>query len=181
LVRATLLERDRAPSSHHEAERAAELGGLGAVAEQEQHGVGLAGELGQAHGDDARQHGRAIEHDQREGAGAQQEVGAPGRAGGIGGADDPEGVGVGDLRSGIERTRRVYPSDATPTGDGRRDESLGDGSLPQTGRGQQLGDPAGWQTATREDRIKGRQTGRKPGRGARGPCDDGGQLQAECC
>ena len=73
-----------------EPECAADLRGACALAEEEERGVGLTGELGETHTDGAREDRRTVEHDEREGAGAEQEIGAPGGACGIGGTHDPE-------------------------------------------------------------------------------------------
>ncbi|MFM8909106.1 MAG: hypothetical protein ACKOH8_00755, partial [Gemmatimonadota bacterium] len=88
-VNAPLLDhRDGAPrtpaSSEAESERRAAIGGACAIAEEQQRGIRLAGELGETNCDGAGEDRSAIEHHEGEGPRAQQEVGAPGGPRGIG-------------------------------------------------------------------------------------------------
>lgn len=58
--------------------------------EYDEGGVGIARQSGEPDRSGAREHRRAVQHDQAEGAAAQQDVGAPGGAGGAGWAHHPE-------------------------------------------------------------------------------------------
>ena len=72
-------------------------GAADAIAEEDEGGAGFARESREANGGGLGEHRRAIEHHEREGAAAEQDVGGPGGAHGIVGADDDHPVLVAEV------------------------------------------------------------------------------------
>lgn len=173
----------RIPTFEHEAQGATDLRGPGALAEQEQRGVGVAGELREPHADGAGQDRRPVEHDEGKGPGAEQEVGAPGRARGLAGPHHPERIAPGRIHghpvARIEGAGGIHPRDRVPTGEGGGGEGAGEGGLAESGRGEEFGDTPTGEPAPRQGGIEGRESGREPRGSARRTGDDGRKLLAQ--
>jgi hypothetical protein len=190
LVRCALLDRDddvvRSSSRlslHAQAERARELGGFRVVAEDEERGVGLAREAGEADGDRAREQGSAVEDDERERPAAEEHVGAPRAAPGFVGPHDPEAF-ASAVRADMGPVARGERAGGVDVGDPPAvvHRALGDpadeGGLAAAGRTDELGEPAAGEAAVREGSVEG-EAGGEARRSRSGALDDFGEVLTE--
>jgi hypothetical protein len=186
-MRPPLLDRRehgaRVPAFEHESQRAANLRGASALAEQEQRGVGVARELGEPHADGAGQHRCAIEHDEGKGAGPEQEIGAPGRARGFTWPHHPKRIAPSGIHghpvAGVEGAGGIYPGDRVPTGERGGGEGAGECGFAESGRGEELSDAPSRESTPRKGGIEGGESGGEPRGSARRSGDDGRELLAQ--
>ena len=160
--------RRRVGGAHAQAQGAPEVAAAGgAVGLHDDEGrVGVAGELEEPERDGTGEGGGPVEHDQGEGPAAQQDVGAPSAAGGVGGTHDPEPrrasggshgragepgpVGGGEGAPGID------DGDPGAGGERRLDETADEGGRAAAGSAEELGQaPARHPAGRPERRVEG--------------------------
>jgi hypothetical protein len=149
---------------------AAELGRrAGVVTEHEERAVGVARETGEPHGIRLGEHGRAIEHDEGEGAAAEHHVGAPCAALRVVRADHPHPLGVAQVHpvARVERALRVDVGHPAALGHHGFHDCARDGCLSTPRRADQLAEPAARQPASLQRGIERHDPGRDRGRDGR--------------
>ncbi len=116
------------------------------VAEDDEGGVGLAGEAGEANGGGAGEEGGTVEHDEGEGAAAQQDVGAPGGARGVVRADHPDPLGVAQMGpvACVERALGVDVGHPAMRGHRGLHDGASECRLAAPGGSDDLAEPAAW-------------------------------------
>jgi hypothetical protein len=129
---------------------------LSFIAQREERGVRISRESLETHADGTRERGRAVEHDEREGPAAEQDVGAPRRARGRWRTHDPESIALGE-RGPIarrERARGVDVRHPEPRVDGALDDAPHERRLPAAARSGHLGEPPARNSARRHRCIE---------------------------
>ena len=157
-------------SFDQQAHCAAQLRGTpGAVAEEDEGGVGFAGETGEAHRRGLRERGRAVEHHERKGAAAEQDVGAPGGSRGVVWADHPHAFGVAEVHpvARVECALGVDVRDPAMCRDGALDDGAGECRLAAARRSDQLRESPARQPAPEQ---RGVERGDPGGERRRGRC-----------
>jgi hypothetical protein len=169
-----------------QSERAREFGGFGVVAEHEERGVGFARESCEADRDRACEDWSAVEHDERERAAAQEDIGAPCAAGGVVGAHDPEPVLVSvraDVRpvAGGERAGGIDVRDRTAVLHGAFGDPADERGLAAAWKADEFSEAAAGEAVVGERGIECGEAGSEAG-GARARAgDDFGEVLAEEC
>ena len=111
--------------------------------------------MGEADGDGAREHRRAVEDDEGERTAAEEDVGAPRAARGGVGAHDPEALvisGGADVRPVArgERAGGIYVRDGAAVVDRALGDAADERGFSGAGESDELGEPAAGEAAVGE-------------------------------
>ncbi len=166
-----------------QSERARELGSFCVVAQHEERGVGFAREPREANGDGAGEEGSAVDHDEGEGAAAQENIGAPRAACGIVGAHNPEAVFIicADVRPIARRERAggIDVRDPPAVGDGAFGDAADESSFAAPGEADEFGKAAAGKPSVWKRGIQIGDASCQTGCSRSGALDDLGEILAE--
>ena len=139
-----------------QSQAAGEHGRTPLITDGDERGVALAREPSEPNRDAACEHGRAVEHHEGEGAAAQEDVRAPGRARGIARADHPDTRPFAEVCpvTWRERAGRVDIRDPEPFIDSAFDDAADKGRLPASQCADDLRQSPPWHTFAGEHRVE---------------------------
>jgi hypothetical protein len=152
------------PTLHPQSHRPTEIAGPRSIAQGDECGILLARQLPEPHSSGAPQHGRAIEHHERKGSGAQEHVGTPGSASTFGERrthhPQPRPVSLDELPPVArgEGARGIDHGHPSPIGERASNDALRECGDPTAGLPHDLGE-----SPTRDAPLQYRIELREPG------------------